>query len=72
MTIGDLKRSAGIDRLTADELAALHDFAAAHGRYWKAALRDQWMKASAPPALHRLRNRLGPSWLMRFRLPKKA
>lgn len=60
-----------IDGLTADELAALQAFAAANGRYWKAELRDQWMKASAAPVLHGLRNRLGPSWLHRFHFPTK-
>lgn len=61
-----------IDGLTAEELAALKAFAATHGRYWKAVLRDQWMNATAAPVLHRLRNRLGPSWLTRFRLSKRA
>lgn len=50
--------------------AALSDYAAQHGRYWKAALRNQWMKANADPVLHRLRNRLGPSWLIRSHLLK--
>lgn len=54
---------------TAEEIDALRAFAAAHGRCWKAALRQRWMKANAPAILHGLRNRLGPSWLVRFRLP---
>lgn len=54
--------------LTTEEIAAIRAFAAEHGRYWKAELRRQWMNASAAPILHRLRNRLGPSWLVKFRL----
>jgi hypothetical protein len=57
-----------VDGLTAEEREALRIFATEHGRCWKAALRKQWMNASASPVLHRLRNRLGPSWLVRFRL----
>jgi hypothetical protein len=56
------------DTPTPDELAALRSFAAEHGRYWKAALGRQWMTASACPVLQGLRNRLGPSWLSRYRL----
>ena len=56
-----------VDGLTAEEREALRAFAAEHGRCWKAELRKQWMNASAIPVLHRLRNRLGPSWLVRFR-----
>lgn len=67
------RRSIGqIDGLTTEELAALQTFAAVHGRRWKAALRDQWMNASATPVLHRLRNQLGASWLKRFRLPPQG
>lgn len=62
---------AGGQQLTAEELDAIRAFAARHGRYWKAELRNQWMKASARPILHNLRNRLGPSWLVSFRLPEK-
>lgn len=50
------------------EVAALRAFANAHGRYWKAELRRQWMNASASPTLHHLRNRLGPAWLCGYRL----
>lgn len=55
--------------LTGEELAAIRAFAARHGRCWKAELNRQWMNASASTDLHRLRNRLGPSWLANFRLP---
>ncbi|KFI24905.1 hypothetical protein CDV52_15880 [Haematobacter missouriensis] len=58
------------DGVTAQEHKALRAFASEHGRCWKAELRKQWMSASAEPVLHRLRNRLGPSWLVRFRLDR--
>ena len=57
-----------VDGLTVEEREALRAFAAEQGRCWKAELRKQWMNASASPLLHGLRNRLGPSWLVRFRL----
>ncbi|WP_371411696.1 hypothetical protein, partial [Paracoccus sp. SY] len=60
------------DGLTVEEREALRAFAAEHGRCWKAELRQQWMNASASPVLHSLRNRLGPSWLVRFRLDRRA
>lgn len=77
-TIGKLERLAVVevpqhqddpDPPTPDELAALRSFAAEHGRCWKAELHRQWMSALANPTLHNLRNRLGPSWLAKFRLP---
>lgn len=57
--------------LTSDELDAIAQFANEHGRTWKAELRDLWMRAAAPPTLHRLRNTHGPSWLVAFRLPNR-
>jgi len=56
--------------LTTDELNALRKYASIHGRNWKSALRDQWERASAIGPLHALRNSHGPTWLVRFRLPK--
>jgi len=55
--------------LTPDQLRALQDFARRHGPRWKAHLRELWMRATACPTLHQLRNTHGPSWLDRFRLP---
>lgn len=55
--------------LSPSELAALRAYARKHGRTWKAALRDDWMYATAPADLMRLRNRLGPGWLATYRLP---
>ncbi|MBM3606623.1 MAG: hypothetical protein FJX25_18515 [Alphaproteobacteria bacterium] len=63
-------RAEPVDGLTAEERKALRTFATEHGRCWKAELRTQWMNATASPILHRLRNRLGPSWLARFRLDR--
>ncbi len=58
--------------LTAEETAALRSYAAEHGRPWKRDLRTEWMRASALPVLHRLRNTHGPSWLDGYRLPGPA
>ncbi len=67
---------------TADEIAALEAFAAAHGRKWKSELRDvYWYNAriwkdgpseSMGYVLHGIRNNRGPSWLDDFRLPSKT
>lgn len=43
--------------LDEETMAALREYAAKHGRTWKAQLRADWMKSKAPPALMRLRNR---------------
>lgn len=58
--------------LTAEQEAALAAFAAKTGRNWKSALSDAWMRAAAPPILHRLRNTHGPSWLASYHLPTQA
>lgn len=55
--------------LTEEQHAALAAYAAKHGRYWKRALGDEWMRASAPAILHRLRNTHGPAWLVSYKLP---
>lgn len=69
------------DEITAAELAALQAFKAEHGWRWKAELAEvYWYNAriwrdeatgsdAHGTALHGLRNRLGPEWLQRFRLP---
>jgi plasmid stability protein len=57
-----------VQHLDADTLSALRTYAAAHGRAWKAALRADWMRAAAPPALQALRNTLGPSGLATIKL----
>lgn len=56
--------------LREEELVALSEYASKHGRFWKSKLRDEWLKATAEPILHALRNTHGPSWLDRFKLPR--
>jgi hypothetical protein len=60
------------DPPNAEQLEALRDFAARHGRKWKAELRDCCMTGIYPGdadsrALQQVRNQLGPSWLVKFR-----
>lgn len=49
--------------LSAEERQALLDFARNNGRLWKARLSELWVRATAEPVLHRLRNTHGPDWL---------
>jgi len=70
-----LDRIEGEDAPTAEQLAALREYAALHGRGWKAALRADWMTACEHVRnqehagyLQQLRNTLGPKWLEGFRL----
>lgn len=65
MKIKDLKKC-----ISAEELAALTEYAAKHGLRWRAALRREWMTESGSPlpTLRELRNRVGPSGLDRIRL----
>lgn len=55
--------------LTPEQVLAVQQFAAKHGRTWKQALRDAWMAASEPGELQALRNSHGPTWLLNFKLP---
>lgn len=55
--------------LTAEELAAVREYAARHGRYWKDAMRGDWYNASEPGYIQALRNSHGPGWLKTFTLP---
>jgi hypothetical protein len=62
------------EELTNEEEAALHAWAAEQGRTWKAALRDAWDTGNYGGSEHdaelqRIRNKLGPSWLVKYRLP---
>lgn len=57
-----------MQHLDADTIIALRTYAASHGRAWKSALRADWTRAAAPPALQRLRNTLGPSGLAAVKL----
>lgn len=56
-----------------EQLQALKDWAKEHGKKWKSALRDAWMSGDYKgfdnsPALQRIRNSGGPSWLVKFKL----
>lgn len=57
-----------MQHLDAETITALRTYAAAHGRAWKSALRADWTRAAAPPALQALRNTLGPSGLAAVKL----
>ncbi len=61
--------------LTDEQMDALQQWAHRYGRNWKTHLRDAWMTGNyggfeASNYLQQVRNNLGPSWLVRFRLPK--
>jgi hypothetical protein len=60
-----------------EQIEALKEFAEAHGRNWKSALREAWMTGNyegiepygkTAAYLQQVRNTFGPSWLVRFRL----
>ena len=58
-----------------EQLEALKAWAALYGRNWKSPLRDAWMTGDygsfeQSNYLQQVRNTFGPSWLIRFRLPK--
>lgn len=57
--------------LSTEELQALRTFANANGRSWKSKLNTAWMTGRYPGTddygtLQLIRNRFGPSWLVRF------
>lgn len=54
--------------ITTSQHEALKAFATANGRGWKKELQFQWMKATATPELHALRNSHGPRWLAKFKI----
>jgi len=60
--------------LTEEEVNALQDYAARHGRSWKRILHNAWF-GEAPyddgRILRRLRNTPGPTWLDRYLLPTR-
>lgn len=62
---------------TDEQITSIRLFAKANGRRWKAELRNLWLNGDyynavlggADPAhLQQLRNNLGPSWLITFKL----
>lgn len=54
--------------LLQEQRIVLRAYAAEHGRRWKEYLLAEWIKATADPLLHRLRNTHGPTWLLAYRL----
>ena len=58
--------------LTAEEHAAVCQYARENGRYWKARLRDDWMRARTTGIMQALRNSHGPSWLLTYLIPKHS
>lgn len=64
----------GVNRPSEEQLAALVAYAKAHGRKWKSQLNHAWMTGQYGMSddsmnLQQVRNTLGPTWLIRFRLP---
>lgn len=57
-----------LDDLNPDEREALLEFARSHGTFWKSRLLAGWERAAFPGPLQVIRNRLGPSWLVRVRV----
>lgn len=63
---------------TDEQIDALRQFAHCNGRNWKATLRHCWESGNwdACPShveagyLQQVRNTLGPTWLVRYKLPK--
>lgn len=53
--------------LTPEQLAALKEYAARHGRYWKNKLSSDWVRARDTPLLRQIRNQFGPTWLINFK-----
>lgn len=72
LVLGTSKRE-WLPPLDLEQEAALHAYAAKHGRRWKSILNNVWM-GGAPyddgGILRRLRNSHGPTWLQSYRLPK--
>jgi hypothetical protein len=55
---------------TAEQMAALRQYAKEHGRRWKADLNYEWMTGKLTGELVQVRNTFGPSWLTRFKFPE--
>ena len=59
--------------ITEPEWNALSDYARNHGRTWKAALKNDWMRGTPglAPELRKLRNDLGTRWLDAFQFKQR-
>lgn len=62
----DIKTDTKFRYLSAEQLAALTEYAERKGRYWKNDLNLAWYNASESGYLQEIRNQFGPSWLVRF------
>ena len=62
-----------INKLTAEETAAIDTYALANGHNWKQSLGDAWMRAALPGTLQALRNspRFGPRGLRAYKLAER-
>lgn len=58
-----MKKILSFSPLTDEQLFAISSYAKEHGNDWKNDLLVDWMRASAAPILHGLRNSHGPTWL---------
>ena len=56
------------ETLTENQFARIQQYAQAHGRTWKACLREDWEKGRGE--LIDVRNQFGPSWLTAFHMPR--
>ena len=66
--------------LTLEQLTALREYAARHGRTWKSKLNDEWTNGWSAydetrydiGCLQQVRNQFGPGWLVSFRLTSRG
>ncbi len=70
-----MKEQSATQQPTSEQLFALENYRANHGRNWKMHLWHDWMNAEYNGAtdahlLQQVRNNLGPSWLHKLNLDK--
>jgi hypothetical protein len=58
--------------LSAEQISALQGYAVENGRYWKSKLLTDWEKGRSQGPLQQVRNNIGPSGLLRLKLPAVA
>ena len=61
-----------LPELTTEQLSLLRAYAARNGRTWKSELNHAWMTGAINGPVYALRNSHGPSWLVRYKLPKDS
>lgn len=66
-------------KLVPEELEALREYEKVAGMQWRTALKKDWARATSSRVgintytiLHKLLNRLGTTWLTKFRIPGKG